>query len=34
MATVECRSIRKVYGALEVMRDFNLQVEDHEFTVF
>jgi multiple sugar transport system ATP-binding protein len=34
MATVECRSIRKVYGALEVMRDFNLQVEDHGFVVF
>jgi multiple sugar transport system ATP-binding protein len=34
MATVECRSIRKVYGALEVMRDFNLQVENHEFVVF
>jgi multiple sugar transport system ATP-binding protein len=34
MATVECRSIRKVYGALEVMRDFNLQVDNHEFVVF
>jgi multiple sugar transport system ATP-binding protein len=34
MATVECRSIRKVYGALEVMRDFNLHVENHEFVVF
>ncbi|CAD7054397.1 ABC transporter ATP-binding protein [Pseudorhizobium endolithicum] len=34
MATVECRDIRKVYGALEVMRDFNLKVDDHEFVVF
>jgi multiple sugar transport system ATP-binding protein len=34
MATVECRDIRKVYGTMEVMRDFDLQVEDHEFVVF
>jgi multiple sugar transport system ATP-binding protein len=34
MATVECRSIRKAYGALEVMRDFDLDIEDHEFVVF
>jgi multiple sugar transport system ATP-binding protein len=34
MATVECRSIRKVYGSLEVMRDFNLSINDHEFVVF
>jgi multiple sugar transport system ATP-binding protein len=34
MATVECRGIRKVYGALEVMRDFNLRIDDHEFVVF
>ncbi|SSC73899.1 unnamed protein product [Ciceribacter sp. T2.26MG-112.2] len=34
MATVECRGIRKVYGALEVMRDFDLKVDDHEFIVF
>ncbi|WP_454747374.1 ABC transporter ATP-binding protein [Ciceribacter selenitireducens] len=34
MATVECRGIRKVYGALEVMRDFDLNVDDHEFVVF
>ncbi|WP_429932903.1 ABC transporter ATP-binding protein [Agrobacterium vitis] len=34
MATVECRSIRKIYGALEVMRDFSLEVKDHEFVVF
>lgn len=34
MATVECRSIRKVYGALEVMRDFNLKVDNQEFVVF
>ncbi|MBD8555981.1 sn-glycerol-3-phosphate ABC transporter ATP-binding protein UgpC [Rhizobium sp. CFBP 8762] len=34
MATVECRSIHKMYGALEVMRDFNLHVNDHEFVVF
>ncbi|ODS52784.1 MAG: sugar ABC transporter ATP-binding protein [Agrobacterium sp. SCN 61-19] len=34
MATVECRDIRKVYGALEVMRDFDLKIDDHEFVVF
>ncbi|MHC1551602.1 ABC transporter ATP-binding protein [Phyllobacterium sp. K27] len=34
MATVECRDIRKVYGSVEVMRNFNLQIEDHEFVVF
>ncbi|WP_159949337.1 sn-glycerol-3-phosphate ABC transporter ATP-binding protein UgpC [Rhizobium sp. 18065] len=34
MATVECRGIAKTYGALEVMRDFDLKVEDHEFVVF
>ena len=34
MAIVECRAIRKVYGALEVMRDFDLKVDDHEFVVF
>jgi multiple sugar transport system ATP-binding protein len=34
MATVECRGIRKVYGALEVMRDFDLDVDNHEFVVF
>jgi multiple sugar transport system ATP-binding protein len=34
MATVECRSIRKVYGTHEVMRDFDLKVDDHEFVVF
>ena len=34
MATVECRGIRKAYGALEVMRDFDLKIDDHEFVVF
>ena len=34
MATVECRNIRKCYGELEVIRDFNLSIEDHEFLVF
>ena len=34
MAIVECRAIRKAYGALEVMRDFDLKVDDHEFVVF
>ncbi|MHA7971533.1 ABC transporter ATP-binding protein [Rhizobium sp. CAU 1783] len=34
MATVECRGIRKIYGALEVMRDFDLKINDHEFVVF
>ncbi|MEI4482917.1 MULTISPECIES: ABC transporter ATP-binding protein [unclassified Phyllobacterium] len=34
MATVECRGIRKVYGSVEVMHDFNLKIDDHEFVVF
>lgn len=34
MATVECRSIRKAYGAVEVMRDFDLKIADQEFVVF
>lgn len=34
MATVECRGIRKVYGSLEVMRDFDLKIDNHEFVVF
>ncbi|MBW8285706.1 MAG: sn-glycerol-3-phosphate ABC transporter ATP-binding protein UgpC [Rhizobium sp.] len=34
MATVECRGIRKLYGALEVMRGFDLKIDDHEFVVF
>ncbi|HCL64836.1 MAG TPA: sugar ABC transporter ATP-binding protein [Rhizobium sp.] len=34
MATVECRGIRKLYGALEVMRNFDLKIDDHEFVVF
>ena len=34
MATVECRAIRKSYGHHEVIRDFNLSIEDHEFVVF
>ncbi|WP_176038270.1 ABC transporter ATP-binding protein [Brucella tritici] len=34
MSTVECRSILKRYGAQEVIRDFNLEISDHEFVVF
>ncbi|WP_343315777.1 sn-glycerol-3-phosphate ABC transporter ATP-binding protein UgpC [Brucella sp. BE17] len=34
MATVECRSIRKVYGTQEVIQDFDLNIRDHEFVVF
>src|SRR5690606_41267323 len=34
MATVECRSILKRYGAQEVISDFNLSVDDQEFVVF
>jgi multiple sugar transport system ATP-binding protein len=34
MATVECRNIGKLYGAVEVMRDFSLSIEDREFVVF
>ncbi|MBK4216845.1 sn-glycerol-3-phosphate ABC transporter ATP-binding protein UgpC [Paracoccus caeni] len=34
MATVECRSVRKSYGEHEVISDFSLSIEDHEFVVF
>lgn len=34
MATVECRSILKRYGEQEVIRDFNLSIDDQEFVVF
>jgi len=34
MATVECRSLLKQYGAQEVIRDFKLAINDHEFVVF
>lgn len=34
MATVECRSILKRYGEQEVIRDFNLSINDQEFVVF
>lgn len=34
MATVECRSISKSYGNHEVISDFSLSINDHEFVVF
>ena len=34
MATVKCCDIRKSYGHLEVIRDFNLSIADQEFVVF
>ncbi|WP_071797492.1 ABC transporter ATP-binding protein [Natronohydrobacter thiooxidans] len=34
MAEIICRNIRKTYGAIEVVPDFNLHVRDHEFVVF
>ncbi|MFK8076245.1 MAG: ABC transporter ATP-binding protein [Granulosicoccus sp.] len=34
MARIECTSLKKVYGKLEVVSDFNLEVQDREFVVF
>ena len=34
MAEIICENIKKNYGAVEVVPDFNLHVSDHEFVVF
>jgi multiple sugar transport system ATP-binding protein len=34
VARISCSHVGKSYGSLEVVRDFNLDVEDHEFVVF
>ena len=34
MAEIVCQNIKKNYGAVEVVPDFNLEVKDHEFIVF
>jgi len=34
MAEIVCENIKKSYGAVEVVPDFNLHVRDHEFIVF
>ena len=34
MATVQVQQIKKSYGAVEAIRDFNLDIEDGEFCVF
>ncbi len=34
MSSVECKSISKSYGSVEVIKDFNLSIKDHEFVVF
>lgn len=34
MAGIVCKNLNKKYGEVEVVPDFNLEVEDHEFVVF
>lgn len=34
MAEIVCQNMRKEYGSVEVVPDFNLHVADHEFVVF
>jgi multiple sugar transport system ATP-binding protein len=34
MANIVCAGIDKAYGAINVIRDFNLEIADHEFVVF
>ena len=34
MAEIVCENIKKSYGSVEVIPDFNLRVSDHEFIVF
>ena len=34
MARISCSHVGKSYGSLEVVKDFNLDVDDHEFVVF
>jgi multiple sugar transport system ATP-binding protein len=34
VARISCSHVGKSYGPLEVVKDFNLEVDDHEFVVF
>ena len=34
MANIVCAGVDKAYGAVNVIRDFNLEIADHEFVVF
>lgn len=34
MAEIVCQNIQKSYGSVEIIPDFNLRVDDHEFIVF
>jgi multiple sugar transport system ATP-binding protein len=34
MAKISCSNLKKSYGSVEIVRDFNLEVDDHEFVVF
>ena len=34
MANIVCSHVDKAYGAVTVIKDFNLEIEDHEFVVF
>jgi multiple sugar transport system ATP-binding protein len=34
VARISCSHVGKSYGSLEVVKDFNLDVDDHEFVVF
>jgi multiple sugar transport system ATP-binding protein len=34
MANIVCAKVDKAYGAVNVIRDFNLEIADHEFVVF
>ena len=34
MANIVCTHVDKAYGAVNVIRDFNLEIADHEFVVF
>nr|WP_298097230.1 sn-glycerol-3-phosphate ABC transporter ATP-binding protein UgpC [uncultured Shinella sp.] len=34
MANIVCSHVDKAYGAVNVIKDFNLEIDDHEFVVF
>jgi len=34
MANIVCSHVDKAYGAINVIKDFNLEIKDHEFVVF
>jgi multiple sugar transport system ATP-binding protein len=34
MAGIQCQHLKKKYGEVEVIRDFDLDIQDHEFIVF